>query len=226
MSNERQAPSAPFSAARSSRPLLIVLSAPSGGGKTTLCRAWLDMARGLTYSVSCTTRPPRPGETEGTSYRFLSDAAFARRVAAGDFLEQAEVHGNRYGTLKETVADALRRGMDIVMAIDVQGAASLRAQALAPDGDPLIRNGFVDIFIAPPSEAVLRERLLGRGTDSPERIALRLRNAVDEMARWTEYRYCVVNDDLAEAVRQLEAIRVAEHCRVPAGQAAKPHGGG
>ena len=195
------------------RPLLIVLSAPSGAGKTTLCNAWLAGSAGLSYSVSCTTRQPRPGEVEGKSYHFLSEPEFERRVAAGDFLEHAIVHGNRYGTLKETVLKAMRGGLDIVMAIDVQGAAALRKQALAADSDPLIRNGFTDIFVVPPSFAVLKERLTGRGTDEPDVIDVRLKNAADEMARWTEYRYVVVNDDLQAAVRRLEAIRQAEHAR-------------
>ncbi len=195
------------------RPLLIVMSAPSGAGKTTLCKAWLATCEGLAYSVSCTTRLPRPGEVEGESYHFLSESEFERRVAAGDFLEHARVHGNRYGTLKETALKAMRGGLDIVMAIDVQGGAALRKQALASESDPLIRQGFTDIFVVPPSFAVLRERLTGRGTDAPETIAVRLKNAADEMARWTEYRHVVVNDDLRDAVRRLEAIRQAEHCR-------------
>jgi guanylate kinase len=195
-------------------PLLIVLSAPSGAGKTTLCHKWLAQARGLVYSISCTTRKPRPGEVDGTSYHFLAEPDFAARVARGDFLEHATVHGHSYGTLKATVLAALRHGHDIVMAIDVQGASALRRQALSPDSDPLIRNGYTDIFVVPPSFEVLKARLTARGTDSPEVIATRLRNAVGEMERWRVYRYVVINDDLNAAVGRLDAIRQAEHCRL------------
>ncbi len=195
------------------RPLLMVMSAPSGAGKTTLCQKWLAQSERLVYSVSCTTRKPRPGETDGKSYHFLAESDFVERVARGDFLEYARVHGNYYGTLKETVLEALRKGLDIVMAIDVQGAAAIRQQALSPDADPLIRNGYADIFVVPPSFAVLRERLTGRGTDAPDVIATRLKNAMGEVERWREYRYVVVNDDLAAAVGRLCAIRQAEHCR-------------
>jgi guanylate kinase len=196
------------------RPLLIVMSAPSGAGKTTLCRKWLEQSDRLVYSVSCTTRKPRPGEEHAKSYHFLTEADFQARVAKGDFLEHARVHGNDYGTLKETVLEALREGLDIVMAIDVQGAAAIRREALSAAADPLIRNGYTDIFVVPPSFEVLRNRLTGRGTDTPAVIATRLRNATDEMERWREYRYLVVNDDLHAAVERLCAIRQAEHCRV------------
>ena len=196
------------------RPLLIVLSAPSGAGKTTLCARWVAESEGLDYSVSCTTRKPRPGEIPGRSYHFLSEDDFVRREARGDFLEHALVHGNRYGTLRETVLESMRGGRDIVMAIDVQGAAAIRRQALASDAPPLIRSGYTDIFVVPPSFAVLRERLTGRGTDAPDVIATRLANAAGEMARWREYRYVVVNGELEEAVRRLQAIRQAEHSRL------------
>ncbi|MFO7534990.1 MAG: guanylate kinase [Kiritimatiellia bacterium] len=195
-------------------PLLMVLSAASGAGKTTLCTRWVGEADGLVASVSCTTRPPRTGEVAGRSYHFLDEADFLRRVKRGDFLEHALVHGHHYGTLRETVLGALMAGRDIVMTIDVQGAAQLRGQALAPDTHPLIRNGFTDVFIVPPSFAVLRERLTGRGTDSEAVIATRLHNAAGEMERWREYRYVVVNDDLETALGRLRAIRQAEHCRL------------
>lgn len=203
-----------FAGAAARRPLLIVLSAPSGAGKTTLCRSWLGRSRNLVASVSCTTRKPRAGETPGACYHFLSDADFTGRIAKGDFLEHALVHQNRYGTLRETVLEALSRQDDIVLTIDVQGADAVRRQALAPDAHPLIRNGYVDIFVVPPSFEVLRQRLTGRGTDAREVIETRLRNAESEMARWRQYRYVVVNDDLEEAVSRLQAIRLAEQCRV------------
>jgi guanylate kinase len=196
------------------RPLLIVMSAPSGAGKTTLCRRWLAESQNLVASVSCTTRQPRPGEVPGSCYHFLSEAEFVARVARGEFLEHAVVHHHHYGTLRQTVLDALTGGNDIVLAIDVQGAAALRRQALAPESHPLIRNGFADVFIVPPSFEVLRTRLTGRGTDAPAVIETRLRNAEAEMAQWRQYRYVVVNDDLETAVAHLQSIRQAEHCRL------------
>ncbi len=196
------------------RPLLIVLSAPSGAGKTTLCQKWLAQSEKLVYSVSCTTRKPRPGEEHSKSYHFLAESEFTARVARGDFIEYAVVHGNYYGTLKETVIQAMRKGLDIVMAIDVQGAATIRSHALSPNADPLIRNGYTDIFVVPPSFDVLRDRLLKRGTDSSDVIATRMRNAIGEMERWRDYRYVVVNDDLNDALGRLSAIRQAEHCRI------------
>lgn len=207
-----EAPGDPFRGAPA-RALLMVVSAPSGGGKTTLCDLLLATSSGIAYSVSCTTRKPRAGEEPGKSYHFLSEEEFERRVAGGEFLEHATVHGHRYGTLRRTVHGALARGLDIVMAIDVQGAAEVRRIAAAPRADPLVRRGFVDIFIAPPSEEELLARLKGRGLDSGETILRRMANAQGELARWREYRYVVVNDRVEEAVARLRAIREAEHCR-------------
>ncbi len=203
------------------RPLLLVLSAPSGAGKTTLIRKWLDADPTLAFSVSCTTRPPRPGEQDGRDYFFLREQEFAERVRQGEFLEHAQVHGRRYGTLRQHVLDFLRSGRDVIMDIDVQGAAEIRRQAALSNADPLIRNGFVDIFIAPPSEEVLRARLDQRGTETPEAAALRLQNAMAEMAQWRRYRYCVVNDDLETAFQDLCAIRKAEKLRAAFGLAAR-----
>ena len=196
------------------RPLLLVISAPSGAGKSTLCRGLREAYPALRASVSCTTRLPRGQETDGRDYRFLSAAEFERRVRAGAFLEWAEVHAHRYGTLRATVAEALQAGQDIVLAIDVQGAAQIRrAVRAAPSGD-LLRRGFVDIFVAPPSMEVLRRRLEARGEDDPAAIARRLANAADELGQWRNYRYLVVNDRLDEAVAEMRGIVAAEHCRV------------
>jgi len=204
------------------RPLLIVLSAPSGAGKTTLVRKWLSSDPSLAFSVSCTTRPPRPGEIHGRDYFFLSEQEFLERIERGEFLEHARVFERRYGTLRQHVLEFLRNGRDVVMDIDVQGAAEIRRQARLAETDPLIRNGFVDIFIAPPSEAVLRARLSGRGTESPEAAALRLQTAVAEMTHWRHYQYCVVNDDLETAFQDLCAIRRAEKLRTSIGLATQP----
>jgi guanylate kinase len=188
------------------RPLLVVVSAPSGAGKTTLRDRLLAARPDVAYSVSCTTRPPRPGEVDGRDYHFLAPAEFARRVAAGLFLEHAEVHGFQYGTLRETVADALRRGRHVLMDLDVQGAASVRALVrAAPPGD-LLRTSHVDIFVAPPSLAVLRQRLEKRGQDAPDVIARRLKNAEVELRRAGEFGHVIVNDDLETAYRQLVAV--------------------
>lgn len=199
---------------RPTRPLLLVVSAPSGAGKTTLCRMLRESDDTVVYSISCTTRAPREGERDGEDYHFLTGAEFERRVEGGEFLEHAEVHGHRYGTLKESVVSGLRDGHDVLMDIDVQGAAQIRTRAGSAEIDPLIRRGFVDVFIVPPSREALRERLRGRGQDAEETIARRLRNAEGELARWAEYRYVVVNDRLEEAFRALCAIRSAERCRV------------
>lgn len=198
------------------RSLLLVISAPSGAGKTTLCRRLLGEFEGMTYSVSCTTRPPRAGEKDGRDYIFLSEEEFRRRVDAGEFLEHATVHGYRYGTLRSTVEDALGAGHDVLMDIDVQGAASLRAVARGGDGGDVLRGAYVDVFIAPPSLGSLRQRLEGRNQDSGEVIAARLQKAADEMAHWREYMYFIINDDIESAYDALRAVVLAEHHRVVA----------
>ncbi len=167
---------------------LLIVSGPSGSGKTTLCRR--AEADGLTaYSISCTTRSPRPGEQDGVDYHFLSPETFAAKVAAGEFLEHATVHGNSYGTLKSDIIDLLQQGKNVVMDIDVQGAASIRACE-----DTIIRRAYADIYIHVPS-AELEARLRGRQTDSEDVIQLRLRNAAAEDARQGEYQFALVSGD-------------------------------
>lgn len=188
------------------RPLLIVMSAPSGAGKSTLCDLLLQEFPEITYSVSCTTRAPRGEEEEGADYFFLSQEEFDRHVREGLLLEHAEVHGNRYGTPVAPVREAIAEGQSVLMDIDVVGAASVRAYVAGlPAGDPL-REGFVDIFVEPPSLEELRRRLEGRGEDAPESIELRLRNAAGELARAGEFMYRVVNDDLRQAYLRLRDI--------------------
>lgn len=167
---------------------LLIVSGPSGSGKTTLCRR--AEADGLTaYSISCTTRPPRPGEQDGVDYHFLTPEVFAAKVAAGEFLEHATVHGNSYGTLKADIIDLLLQGKNVVMDIDVQGAASIRACA-----DAIIRRAYADVYIHVPATE-LETRLRGRQTDSEDVIRLRLRNAATEDARQGEYQYALVSGD-------------------------------
>ena len=193
---------------RLAHPKLIVVSAPSGAGKSTLCHRLLADAVDILYSVSCTTRAPRGAEVDGEAYHFLSVDDFKRRIAAGEFLEHAEVHGNHYGTLRSSVAGALAAGQSVIMDIDVQGAAQIRMALV--EGGAIGAEQFVDIFVAPPSLEVLSQRLHGRGEDAPEVIAQRLRNAESEMAAASAYSHVVVNDDLELAARELYRILDAE----------------
>jgi len=180
-----------------------VLSAPSGAGKTSIFRELLAHHPYLFESISYTTRPMRVGERDGVDYHFVSNDRFDRMVMAGDFAEWAEVHGNRYGTAKSTLLQAGGEGRDILLDIDVQGAAQLRASGL--EG--------VFIFILPPGMAELRQRLAGRNTDSAEVIEQRMKNAVDEIREAVRFDYIVVNDDLAQAVTMVQAIILAEKAR-------------
>jgi guanylate kinase len=191
--------------------LLLVVSAPSGAGKSTLCNRLVEKFPGMTYSVSCTTRAPRGEEKNGEHYHFLSKKEFAARIANDEFLEHAEVHGNSYGTLKSTVREALSEGRDLVMDIDVQGAAQIRSACAAlPEDDPL-RKSFVDIFIAPPSMEELRRRLCGRATDAQKVIEKRMLNAEREMKERDVYQHLLINDDLDEALENFVNIIRAEH---------------
>lgn len=194
-----------------SHPLLIVVSAPSGAGKSSLCNRLVEQFPEMVYSISCTTRAPRGKEKNGVHYHFLSADEFKARATRGEFLEHAEVHGNFYGTLKQTVVDALAEGRDIIMDIDVQGAKQIRlACEDLPDDDP-IKKSLVDIFIAPPSMEELRRRLCGRSTDSAKVIEKRMRNAAEEMLHQPYYQHTVINDDFDSAVQELIAILVREH---------------
>jgi guanylate kinase len=193
-----------------SSPLLIVLSAPSGAGKTTLFEGVLAKRPSLTRAVTCTTRSPRGQERNGVDYYFLDTATFERRVAGGEFLEHARVHGHSYGVLKAEVLGRLREGRDVLLNVDVQGAANVRAAARQ---DVVLRQALVSVFLAPASMAVLEERLRKRGTDGEAVIQKRLRAAQMELAHWREFDYLIVSSTIAEDVRRLEAIMDAESMR-------------
>jgi guanylate kinase len=188
------------------RALLIIVSAPSGAGKTTLCQKLRAEFPELVYSISCTTRAPRGKEQDGREYHFLSEAEFLKRVGQGAFLEHALVHGNRYGTLRQAVADALAAGQSVLMDIDVQGAAQIREYVRKAAGDDPIRRAFVDIFIEPPSMEALQGRIEGRGENRAEDTQRRLKNAAEEMRHRFDYRHRVVNDVLEDAYVALRAV--------------------
>ena len=197
------------------RPLFFVVSAPSGAGKTTLCTRLLKENERMVYSVSCTTRKPRAGEVDGESYIFLSEERFKKLISEDAFLEYAQVHDYWYGTLKSTVREAMQAGHDVLMDVDVQGAQQLRAYVHSAEETDLIRRGYVDLFIAPPSLDELERRIVGRATDADDVIARRLENAKTEMQAWEEYQFLIVNDDLDLAYNKMQSIIVAEHLRIP-----------
>jgi guanylate kinase len=186
------------------RGLLLVLSAPSGAGKTTLARRLLAADPGLLLSVSVTTRKPRPGEVDGRDYRFVDAAEFERMRSAGELLEWAEVHANRYATPKAPVLEALQAGRDVLFDIDWQGAQQLRA-AMAGD--------VASVFILPPDGKTLERRLKSRAQDSDAVMAGRLAAAAAEIAHWSEYDYLIVNADLDQSLAGLTAILTAERLR-------------
>tara|TARA_X000000950_G_scaffold285454_1_gene391474 strand:- start:1994 stop:2602 length:609 start_codon:yes stop_codon:yes gene_type:complete len=191
------------SPARIERPLLIVVSAPSGAGKSTLCNRLVKERASVEYSISCTTRAPRGAEQDGEHYYFLSSKEFRQRVRRGEFLEHAKVHGNRYGTLADTVQFAMEEGRHIILDIDVQGVRQLRSSLQTMEERSLIRRGFLDIFIEPPSLEVLENRLRKRGTDSDAVIRKRLKNAAKEMQAAEAYTHRLVNDQLDPTYERL-----------------------
>lgn len=184
--------------------ILLVVSAPSGCGKTTILKKVMADLPGLVFSVSHTTREPRPGEEDGRDYHFVNSEQFKeiRDQQPSGFLEWAEVHGNYYGTSRQDVEARLAEGQDVILDIDVQGAKQIRQHG-----------ALVTIFIAPPSLPELKRRLRSRGTESEESLAVRLANAGKEMQAADAYTYLIVNDKLDEAVRALKAVIIAERCR-------------
>jgi len=178
------------------RGILFIISAPSGAGKSTLCRAVLDRFTDLVYSVSYTTRSPRSGEQKGVDYHFIVKDEFEKGIASGRWAEWAEVHDHYYGTSADFLDGELSIGRDILLDIDIQGTRQILQRY--PDG--------VTIFIMPPSLETLKSRLQSRGTDSPEVIAVRLKNAREEMAQKNLYRHIITNDRLTDAVAELIAI--------------------
>lgn len=178
------------------RPFPLVLSAPSGAGKTTIARLLLDRRNDVGYSVSCTTRSPRPGEVDGVDYHFLTREAFDAAVERGEFAEWAEVHGRMYGTLVREVKAMMDRGQHVMLDIDVQGARQVVQRFLDA----------VTIFVVPPSAEALVARLAGRNTETTEMLALRLQNAVRELEEAGRYQHVVVNDNLEDAVARVNAI--------------------
>ncbi|HEV8429672.1 MAG TPA: guanylate kinase [Pyrinomonadaceae bacterium] len=188
---------------RSPRGTLFVVSSPSGGGKGTIIRHVLACVENLSYSVSYTTRAPRLSEVDGREYFFVARQTFEEMVAAGEFLESACVHGHFYGTSKQQIIEETGAGVDIILEVDVQGAASVRQ--LLMDS--------VSIFILPPSYEILRQRLIARGTDSPEELEVRLRNAPLELKQYSAFDYVIINDEIERAAGQLASIICAERAR-------------
>jgi guanylate kinase len=187
------------------RGLLIILSSPSGAGKSTLAKRLMAWDPTLSFSVSATTRNPRPGETDGVEYYFKTKPEFEAMVDAGDMLEHAEVFGNYYGTPKGPVEASMTAGRDTIFDIDWQGGQQIRRSSLA--------NDVVSIFILPPSIADLESRLRGRAQDSDEVIANRMAQSRDEISHWAEYDYVIVNRDVDAAEAELKTILMAERSR-------------
>jgi guanylate kinase len=184
--------------------ILFVVSAPSGAGKSTLCDA-LRQTPNFVYSVSCTTRPPRAGEIEGEDYQFATEKEFLSRVEAGEFLEHAKVHDHYYGTLKAPLIANLKKGVDVLIDIDTQGATAIRGC-----DDQFIRQALTDVFIMPPDLDELRRRLTKRGTETLEQIELRLVNAAREMELWRDYRYTIISQSMEEDLQKFRHIMGAE----------------
>lgn len=186
------------------RGFMLVLSSPSGAGKTTIARHILEQETHLAMSISVTTRPPRPGEVDGLDYHFITMDAFREKIEEDSFLEYAEVFGNCYGTPKQPVLESLKQGSDILFDIDWQGTQQISSFA---------RNDLVTIFILPPSGDILKQRLIARGQDAMDTVQHRMSKAWDEISHWPEYDYVIVNEDLDHSIAQVRSILLAERLR-------------
>ncbi|MGL4451550.1 MAG: guanylate kinase [Sarcina sp.] len=186
------------------RGVLIVISGPSGAGKGTICKALLEKHKEISLSVSATTRSPRDGEVDGINYHFLAKEDFVGKIEENDFLEYAQVYGNYYGTPKSNVEKILDSGRDVILEIDIQGALKVKEQS----------NEGVFIFILPPSMEELKQRIINRGSETPESLMTRFKSAYKEINYVSKYNYAVVNDTVDKAVEKIEAILLAEKCRV------------
>jgi len=189
---------------RQGKGLLFVVSAPSGAGKTTLCREVVNQLPGLRHSVSYTTRKPRPGEVDGRDYYFLDETGFQKKIERGEFIEWAEVHGHLYGTSWDQLLLHSEQGVDLILDIDAQGAMQLKKKEV--EG--------VYIYILPPSFEALKARLMERRSDSPEEINRRLRKARDEIWSYREYYYLIINDDVKRAMTELQSVIIAERIKM------------
>jgi len=191
--------------------LLFLISAPSGGGKTTLCEQLLAARPDMTRAITCTTREPRPGEKDGVDYYFLDASAFLKRLQAGNFIEYATVYGNNYGVLKSELLGKLRQGKDVLLNVDVQGAATIHERA---QEDPELKDALVTVFLTPQSLDILEQRLRQRGKDSSATMQKRLSVARQELAQWKIFDYLVISTTIAEDLRRMMAIVQAEKMRV------------
>lgn len=195
-----------------SKPILLLVSGPAGCGKTTLCDRMLEaFPEEISRAVTCTTRAPRGNEQDGVDYFFLTHEAFEAGVQNGDFLEHARVHSNRYGVRHAQVESILAAGKNVLLNLDVQGAATVRKIAAT---NARIREALVSVFIMPPSVEELRARLTGRGTDAPDEIERRMCVALEEMKRWPEYDYCLVSGDRESDFSRIRALYAAAKMRV------------
>ena len=200
----------------SAPPLLVLISAPSGAGKTTLCDLLLASQPNLTRAITCTTRAPRPGEKEGVDYHFFTAEEFLKRLHAGNFLEHATVYGNSYGILKSELLGKLRAGKDVLLNVDVQGAATIREQAAM---EPELKRALITIFLTPPSVTVLEERLKKRGADADAVIQKRLAVARQEISQWKNFDYLLISGSKSEDLRRASAIIESEKMRSARSQA-------
>jgi len=203
-------PKSESSPGKNSAPLLILISAPSGAGKTTLCEMLLAARPDMSRAITCTTRAPRPGERDGVDYHFIPAAEFLKRLQAGHFIEHATVYGNSYGILKSELLGKLRGGRDLLLNVDVQGAATIRRRAAT---EPGLRRALVTIFLTPPSPAVLEQRLKKRGADAAAVIRKRLAVARQEIAQWKNFDYLLVSGSKQEDLRRTLAILQSEKMR-------------